>query len=250
MALLCLASTLFSYGQEIQDESIVLYITFDEGKGEEVSDLSQYGNNGELKGDPEWVGGKYGEALSFEDNESYVEVPASDSLSIVDEITLMCWAYSTAWDADGDEWIDRGTGDHDANCYGLLYFHSNQSVYLMLGDGGGRQDLITPDLPPLDEWYHIAGTHDGKTSILYLNGEIHAEQKRSFAVNGVNTLPLVIGRGVERPQYSFSGMIDEVLVANRALDQNEIKSVMDGGLLSVSPAGKLGTVWGNVKYGY
>jgi len=48
----------------------------------------------------------------------------------------------------------------------------------------------------------------------------------------------------------FDGLIDEVRIWTRALSEKEIKENMDKGvteLLAVNKAGKLATVWGQVK---
>ena len=246
LALVSFVSIVSTYGVAAQDASLVLYINFDEGSGDEVQDSSQYGNNGALQGDPVWTDGKYGKALKFEDENSYVEVANSDSLNFSDAITMMCWAYSTAWSGDGDQWIDKGAHDSKPTCYGLMVYQQ-ANLYVMAGDGGSRHDLITPDVPPLEEWYHIAGVCDGDSLKIYLNGELHAEKDDAFPFVADNQLTLVIGRGVNRAQYSFSGIIDEVMVFNRALDQDEIQDAMAGDFLSVSQIDKLSTTWGEIK---
>ncbi len=52
------------YVEAVKDESLVLYLPLDEGKGKEVKDLSGNENHGKLAGNPEWVKGKHGFAYS------------------------------------------------------------------------------------------------------------------------------------------------------------------------------------------
>ncbi len=66
----------------IADDSLVLYLTFDEGKGKEASDSSKYGNKGTLEGGTEWKAGKYGKAVSFSAEGDQVVVQNSESLNI------------------------------------------------------------------------------------------------------------------------------------------------------------------------
>ena len=159
---------------------------------------------------------------------------------------MMCWANSPAWDGDGDQWIDKGSHASKSSCYGLMVYQTT-TLYFMAGDGGARHQLTTTDLPPTGEWYHIAGVYDGNTFTVYLNTEVMAEFDDAFGFVTDNQLPLVIGRGVERPQYSFTGAIDEVLVFNRVLELDEIKDAMEGALLSVDRVGKLSSTWGDIK---
>ncbi len=51
-------------------ESLVLYLSFDEGEGEAVQDLSGSENHGALVGKPKWVEGKVGSALEFNGEEN------------------------------------------------------------------------------------------------------------------------------------------------------------------------------------
>ena len=49
----------------LDDKSLVLYLSFDEGKGNKAEDGSQYGHDGELVKNPKWVGGKFGKHWSL-----------------------------------------------------------------------------------------------------------------------------------------------------------------------------------------
>ena len=235
--------------QAIKDDTLVLYLPFDEGSGKTVKDLSQYGNDGDIVGDAKWVDGKYGTALQFTKEGDHVEVKNSDSLNLNDQITLMAWGFIEAWKGDGDQWIGKGAHASKASGFGLMVYQQT-NLYFMGSDGAARHDLITTNLPELNEWHHVAATFDGKVMTVYLNGELLEEKKETFAFKGTNALPLVIGMGVERPQYTFEGIIDEVVIFKTALAQNEIKDVMDGKFLAVAPHDKLSISWGKLKSQY
>ena len=80
----------------------MLYLSFDEGAGEEVKDLSGHENHGTLQGltKPKWVDGKSGKALSY-DGQGYVEVPHDDSLSLTGPHTISYWLK---WGGTGLSW--------------------------------------------------------------------------------------------------------------------------------------------------
>jgi len=59
----------------------VLSLPFDEGSGSVARDKSDYHNNALLKGNPQWVEGKFGQALSFDGKDDYVEVPKIDAFN-------------------------------------------------------------------------------------------------------------------------------------------------------------------------
>lgn len=232
----------------IADDSLVLHLTFDEGKGKEAKDSSKYGNKGTLEGGAEWKDGKYGKAVSFSAEGDQVVVQNSENLNIQGKITIMAWSKIDAWNGSGDQWVGKGAHASKPSCYGLMVYQS-ANVYFMLGDGGARHDLITPKLPNTGEWQHVSATYDGKVMKYYLNGELTAEKEDKFDFKGVNELPVMVGSGVQRPQYVFNGIIDEVAIFNRALEPIEIKKAMSGVklLLSVNSSDKLATTWGNLK---
>ena len=201
-------------GITLADDSMVLFLSFDEVSGNTIKDSSNYKNDGAIKGKPKLVDGKYGKGIQFEAEGDFVEVQSSKSLNINDEITLMAWGKNDAWKGAGDTWIDKGTGPNKPSCYGIMVFLLNNAstAYLMLADGAARHDLTTPKIADVKGWNHIAGTYDGKTLRLYLNGDLLEEKQDVFKFKGENNLPVVIGAGVERPQYTFEGIIDEVAI--------------------------------------
>ncbi len=73
------------------DDSLVLYLTFDEGSGDEITDHSVHGNHGTIKGSPKWVDGKSGAALEFDGGGDSVEIASSDSLNITSSLTMEMW---------------------------------------------------------------------------------------------------------------------------------------------------------------
>ena len=50
----------------LDDKSLVLYLSFDEGKGGNAADSSVHGHDGELIKNPTWVDGQFGKALEFD----------------------------------------------------------------------------------------------------------------------------------------------------------------------------------------
>ena len=62
--------------------------------------------------------------------------------------------------------------------------------------------------------------------------------------------PWAIGQDCERLNYIPTGLIDEVRLWNRVLEEKEIENYMKMGAkeaLAVNPETKLPVVWGNVR---
>ena len=79
-------------------------------------------------------------------------------------------------------------------------------------DGGKRYAAVKA--MPLDagKWYHLAGTYDGKTVRLLVDGKEVASTPHKGKITP-NNMPLSIGRGGSGTRW-FTGIIDEVRISN------------------------------------
>ena len=77
----------------LDDQSLVLYLSFDEGNGGTAKDGSVHGNDGELINDPKQVDGKFGgKALEFDGTKrTHVKVPINDTLQLREQFTVAFW---------------------------------------------------------------------------------------------------------------------------------------------------------------
>jgi hypothetical protein len=88
--------------------------------------------------------------------------------------------------------------------------------------------LITPGD---GKWHHVAGTYDGATVAVWLDGLLSGSLAFAGSINATAT-PVLIGAFFpSAPGFFFpSGKIDEVRVWGRALSTGEIRSSDQGGL--------------------
>ena len=113
LALLVITIVLVSpfVGKAIQgDDSLKLYLPFEEGTGKVAKDKSGNGNDGTLEGGTKWIDGKYGQAISLNGKDSGVTVPDSDSLDTPDEVTVEAWFYQLSANVDYPEIVLKGYG--------------------------------------------------------------------------------------------------------------------------------------------
>ena len=105
------------------DDKVVLYLPFDEGKGQVAKDLSKFGNDGEIR-NAKWVDGKYGFGLEFNGKDAEVRVPDSKSFDLT-EITLEVW-YNPGDEGVGAGWkviINKAVGEW------YLYLQDSQPMF-------------------------------------------------------------------------------------------------------------------------
>lgn len=94
-------------------------------------------------------------------------------------------------------------------------------------------------------WYHVAGTYDGSTMRLYINGNQVASLARAFNIAGSN-VDLYLGDSQSNPTRVFDGTIDEIRVWNKARTITQIRALMDRELPAVyyqSPDSGLAAYW-------
>lgn len=240
--MLMVGACLFSYAQ---DEHTVALYTFETGSGKIVKDLSGKGNNGTLMG-AKWGEGNPGGGLVFGGNapRDFVEIPDSDSLDLVEGLTVEMWLYLNAWSTAG------GTGATKELAY-KVGPRSDKKVLIRMtttANAWGAAVAAGQTDMPLKKWVHIAGTYDAKSGVgkIYIDGVLDGEGKI-----GGDLVPnddvLWLGRGAGP---FLDGQMDEVRISNIARTEQEIQALMDKGIegvLAVSPEDKLATTWGALK---
>lgn len=171
------------------------------------------GNNGSLLNGATYAPGKVGQAFRFNSPGDYVSVPDSSSLDITGQITLDAWIYPTAL---GGRIVDKITAGRTD---GYLLDTYGGVVRLIVGNQGlSGTTALTPNT-----WTHVAGTYNGTTMTVYVNGLPDGSRATSIAIPA-NSLPLRIGIASDGSS-SFAGSIDEVEVFGRALSESEIAAL-------------------------
>jgi hypothetical protein len=253
LSVISLAVNFASECMALVDDSIVLWLKFDEGKGTIASDSSNYKNNGTIKG-AQWVDGKSGSALSFDGISNIVEVPNADSLQLSDQgITIACWFKTTETAKQDLMFIEKGAWDNGE--YALSYpGYANFKVRFQLYEIFGQQTAqidSTSGVPALsdDKWHHAAGVYDAvnHTFKVYVDGKMETEQGAAAHKFTPDNQSVFIGSRNNAGNW-YVGAIDDLLVAKVPFTDAQIKKHIDGTLADVAPSGKLATEWGMIKY--
>jgi hypothetical protein len=198
--------------------SPVAAYSFSEGTGTTAGDTSGYGNTGTI-GNATWtVAGKYGSALVFNGSSARVTIPHSASLALTTGMTLEAWVYPTNVSAAWRDVIMKGSDE-----YYLVATSSSGPPAVAGSNLGGA--LIGSSALPANTWSHLAGTYDGTTLRLYVNGVQVASRAQTGSI-ATTTNPLQIGGDSSFGQY-FQGTIDEFRIYNRALTATEIQNDMN-----------------------
>ena len=247
--------TIFMYANAVQadmvTDGLVSYWSLDKNtiKGDTVSDI--WGeNDGTLTGNPKEIGGKIGEALEF-DGENSVDIVGTKSLNFNGQESLTVTAWVNAGAKEPVIGVVAGccgtiVAQRDANGWALRYDGRNpgQEMEFIVcpnwqGDAGFGAKAFKEG-----EWHYLTGVVDERNLLLYLDGEFVQETAFSGPItsNGPETEIGHAGDG------GFIGIIDEVGIYNKALSENEVKqNYQSKTFAAVNPNKKLAICWGKVK---
>ena len=227
---------------DLKDDELLLYLPFNEGKGDTTEDLSPQGNDGELVGKADWVDGKFGEALEFteagEVKAPYIELNEKS-------FTVTMWVKPGLSGGD-QQCVFSQTQVNAANTSLHYRIYNNGTVRM----GFYGNDLDAPAAVEADKWAHITFWLDvkGKSRQIYIDGESVAEDAGKAGIEYLGTAGDTMVGSWGATGQKFNGAIDEVTVWDRALSEADIKQSMeDLTALPVAPADKLATTWGSVK---
>ncbi len=239
---------------DIAGDSIRAIWLFDkEGAAE---DASGNGNSGEIVGASESVTGKFGAALSLDGANDYVLVPDSPDLDtdLNDGFTMVAWVrgeYINDWHGvltKAEDWDNTMSylvqRDRDSASFNAGLFPA--------GNAGGALWLASTVAPESEVWYHLAVRYDGAEVAYFVDGEMTASAGHGEGIQD-NGSPLVIGGNYPNASQLFPGLIDDVGIFSTALEEEDIRAIIQVGLASatgiapVRPAGKLAVAWGTLR---
>jgi len=243
-------------GYAIDPDSVVLAWLFEEGSGNVVADLSGNDNNGELMNGPTWAAGKFGGGLELDGTDDHVYSSTAEGVGGT-YISQTLWVKFSSFDLENQFGYIRCSGTPNGR---FFYFSTWSSAgapqdRIHLGtlktDGNWGRGIATDKIFDTGQWYHVAGVINNETGMTraYVNGELKKEQE--FDKGDTPGTPTEIwAGGAPEANRLIIGSIDDVAFFNVALTQDEIKSIMNDGLVSivaVDPLSKVAATWGSIK---
>lgn len=221
---------------DMNDDDLLLYLPFED----DTDDFSKQGNHGEIIGKADFVEGKIGQALEFSETGEvkcpYIELNEKS-------FTICMWVMPKLEGAD-QQCVFSQMQANSTNTSMHFRIYTNATVRM----GYYSNDLDAPGAATADEWQHISFWQDvdAKERKIYINGEEVAGDAGKSAYLG-NAGDTFIGSWGPTGQ-KFNGIIDEVQIWDRALDEDEILASMgDISALAVNASGKLAATWGSLK---
>ncbi|MFC1714792.1 LamG domain-containing protein [Candidatus Poribacteria bacterium] len=235
----------------IDPETIVGMWLFDDGDGEIVGDSSENGHDGTITGLPTWVDGKFGEALDVGGG-NFVRVPHSEDLTL-QSFTVTAWLQTQV----GGAYIGVISKAHDnptRNYTLYLRLDSNTASMSIGNEAGGNWSDKTGITPVNDgDWHHVAIMFDAETKVgkVFTDGVQEGQYTVAHDVPQGNADLVFAAWGHGGGNGGYIGLLDEIAIFNVALEEADIKRIMEKGLNELSapvePNGKLTVRWGAIK---
>lgn len=212
---------------------LLLWLKLDEGQSDVAYDSSGRGNDSTLEGSPKpnWISGYIDGALDLSGDLDYLEVTsdARDSTNASDfddvysrtpAMTIALWVKvnstpaspSTNWWIASKGyifggWVLNGWSNYlGFKCVGLTPNDSAVSGGITLTDGN---------------WHHIAGTYDGTTISLYVDGVLKDSKSASGTLRWTHH-KVWIGDNSAVQDYGIDGAVDDVRIYGYGLGSTHI----------------------------
>jgi hypothetical protein len=205
---------------------------FDEETGNVATDSSGNNNHGRLINAQPGTGDFKGSVELSGANDSHVSVPGSETLnSIVSQITVTARLFPRTLGQGFTVAVSRqiGTLLHPDQFYlGFGPEHGVLHYKWHLGVQDAEGDCYFGE-PAAGRWVTLAGTYDGQTMRLYVDGQEIGNRSLSGQIR-VDDNPVTIGAEENGPEpgvveNEFDGFVDDVRIYNRVLSREEIEAV-------------------------
>jgi hypothetical protein len=222
----------------------------------------QDGNDGTLQNGAMFGTGVVAEAFSLDGSNDFVQVTDNPNLRPT-QFTVDAWIKTTTIpDPIKPAFILARSGTIGFTGYelsvnytsGVARVHVNLDQ-ITFGTALGNTNVADGN------WHHVAGTYDGTTIKIYVDGVLQGATTYTAGVGYVPGDPLFIGKrqGVGNTSH-FNGLIDEVEIFNRALSASDIQAIFNAGSMgkcklpscppiTINPATLVHEAWAaNVDY--
>ena len=174
-----------------------------------------------------------------------LSAPTTSNFTFTGPFTLEAWIFPYLTKQYGVVAGKCGTGWSDQTSLFSLYV--SNTVTFNVSNAVTSKNTSVYSLQPasIGKWTHIAGTYDGTTLKLYINGVLNSQASMTSGPLQLTSAPFCIGQGIfsnGQTQYNsnFDGAISQVRFWSIARTADQIKQGMNEGI----PSDKTGLIGG------
>jgi len=158
--------------------------------------------------------GVIADAIDVDDDGDGERVEVADSASldnIQDELTASLWVYRETNQGGYATGMARAIADGGYDIFWLGFLDNDYLFLTSITDGSDRELRPSSPTPPLDQWFYLAGTYNGRKMRLFVDGEqIGVREETGTLPTDDN--PFSIGGNDNSASWTeqLEGFIDEV----------------------------------------
>jgi hypothetical protein len=248
-------ASFFSSSPFPPDPSAVLALNFSFYNRTNLTDSSSHGNNGTFTegtfndGDLSGVtlndgtiteavyntSGVFGNAMSFDGIDDYVDVGDPSSLDFgTGDFSVAFWIFSHQGDNSitNARVMSKGGGSSSSAGYGIFQNLQSGGVTFYISDGEGGGDgvdriLISGGTVAQNEWHHIVMQRSSSTSMeIYVDGVLISTGTPPDG--SIDTSSSLIFGALSTTSLFWNGTLDDIKIFDRGLNGTEINETMEG----------------------
>ena len=171
---------------------------------------------------PAIVAGKTGSAAQFDGTTTFLE--ANSVAALIDStFTIAAWVNLAG--SNNGCIMAKGLGNGALDSWALCSDMTTQALMFYTAQGTTPNTLMPGNVVPPGNWHHVAGTWDGTSKVLYLDGnKLGDDQPPGIDFDSSDVF---IGGDVDNGAATsfLNGTVDEVRVYNRSLSAGEIATL-------------------------
>ena len=213
----------------LNDSSLVFYMPFDVNNtypANTTYDYSTRNLSGRVIGIAHWnTTGFIGGAYHFEGNstENYINISDPNIAENLSSLTVSAWARVNSILVTGSFGIVSQTyGDNDV--FFLQHSDTDEFAFAVFNSTGNQETADANADVPDTNWHHVVGVYNGTNVLIYQDGVLQTDQSILSGNTRVSsTSQLTIG--TKSAGDSFNGSIDDVMIWNRSLSSEEVRTL-------------------------
>jgi hypothetical protein len=205
-------------------QGLVLAMPFTELAGTKVYDLSGRNHHGTLNNGPVRTNTPFGKGVDFDGDDDNGTIPDHDDLDIqLTGFTILAWIYVQALPGEGNYNPIISKTRAGGNVEWLFQTDGNNSnkMNLSLYDGTNVAFVLSNTVITLNTWYQVVCTWDLLSLRMYMNGKYENIAGKGAYTPSNSAFQVFIGEW-ELNHRNFNGIIDHIMIWDRALSENEI----------------------------
>ena len=159
------------------------------------------------------------------------KILTTSNIQLTSKFTICMWIYTPAAKGETDDsYIDLvskwSNKNNTKSSFSFCFAEADNLHSLALkteSSTGQKRINSTNNAIPFDKWTHIAVTFDNGTAVFYIDGKI-GMTRTGVPIPQATNLNLSIG-GRQDQASSFKGVLDDIYIFDRALNQGDISKL-------------------------